>query len=233
MRLCVFTFVCVCVCFCVCSCVRAGFPRNLDNLEGWIRVVGLSARVELVLFFDCTSDVMERRLLIRGETSGRTDDNIESIRKRFATYYAETMPIIHAFEAQGKVRHISADRPKEDVWADVQRIIDQLERVTAPTYYRAAVRATLPAASLERCDRAVARSSCRRRLFSVPRAGFRLRPLAFKRLPCQRLAPHCELPRPSAQFQSLPPQLRAAVYRGRWPIKVLACLCARARFGLR
>lgn len=34
-----------------------------------------------MLFFDCPEEVMERRLLGRNE--GRTDDNIETIRKRF------------------------------------------------------------------------------------------------------------------------------------------------------
>lgn len=123
-----------------------GFPRNLDNLEGWIKVVGVSARVELVLYFDCPQAVMQTRLLTRGETSGRTDDNLESIIKRFGTFYAESLPIIHKFESQGKVRHISADRPKEEVWADVQRIVDQLEIATAPTYYKATVTVDLPAA---------------------------------------------------------------------------------------
>jgi adenylate kinase family enzyme len=36
---------------------------------------------QFVLFFDCPEDVLERRLLGRNE--GRTDDNIETIRKRF------------------------------------------------------------------------------------------------------------------------------------------------------
>jgi thymidylate kinase len=36
---------------------------------------------EFVLFFDCPEAVMEQRLLSRQE--GRTDDNIETIRKRF------------------------------------------------------------------------------------------------------------------------------------------------------
>ncbi len=36
---------------------------------------------EFVLFFDCPEEVMERRLL--GRNQGRTDDNIETIRKRF------------------------------------------------------------------------------------------------------------------------------------------------------
>jgi UMP-CMP kinase len=64
-----------------------------------------------VLFFDCPESVMEERLLKRGESSGRTDDNIESIRKRFKTYIDQTMPIIEQYNKQGKavtVRIISA-----------------------------------------------------------------------------------------------------------------------------
>ena len=34
-----------------------------------------------ILFFDCPEDVMEKRLLGRGQ--GRTDDNAETIRRRF------------------------------------------------------------------------------------------------------------------------------------------------------
>ena len=39
-------------------------------------------RPELVLFFDCPEDVMVERLLERGKTSGRSDDNEATIRKR-------------------------------------------------------------------------------------------------------------------------------------------------------
>ena len=34
-----------------------------------------------ILFFDCPEEVMEKRLLGRGQ--GRTDDNVETIKKRF------------------------------------------------------------------------------------------------------------------------------------------------------
>ena len=42
-----------------------------------------------VLFFDCPADVMEQRLMERGKTSGRSDDNAETIRKRSVTAAAE------------------------------------------------------------------------------------------------------------------------------------------------
>lgn len=44
------------------------------------------ADVEQVLVVDCPEDVMIDRLLRRGETSGRTDDNVETVKKRFTTH---------------------------------------------------------------------------------------------------------------------------------------------------
>ena len=45
-----------------------------------------------MLFYDCPEEAMEARLLERGLTSGRSDDNLESIRKRFRTFKAESTP---------------------------------------------------------------------------------------------------------------------------------------------
>jgi UMP-CMP kinase len=59
-----------------------GFPRNQANLEGWHKTMGTYADIRFVLFFDCEESVMEKRLLERGKTSGRIDDNIDSIKKR-------------------------------------------------------------------------------------------------------------------------------------------------------
>jgi UMP-CMP kinase len=58
-----------------------GFPRNKDNLDGWDKNIS-GIKTEFVLFLDCDEQTMEERLLNRGQTSGRTDDNIESIKKR-------------------------------------------------------------------------------------------------------------------------------------------------------
>ena len=99
-----------------------GFPRNKDNLDGWYKVMGDFATVEFVLFFDCPEAVMETRLLQRGQSSGRADDNPESIRKRFHTYVESTQPVINNFAAQSKVQTVSAARSKQEVYADVKRI---------------------------------------------------------------------------------------------------------------
>ena len=49
---------------------------------------------------------MEQRLIKRGETSGRVDDNAETIRKRFNTFAEETVPVIESYEEKNKVKRV-------------------------------------------------------------------------------------------------------------------------------
>jgi adenylate kinase family enzyme len=57
--------------------------------------------------------------LERGKTSGRNDDNLESIRKRLLTYEESTRPIIEHFREQGKVRQVDSNRDIEVVYNEV------------------------------------------------------------------------------------------------------------------
>ncbi|TSL47708.1 UMP-CMP kinase [Bagarius yarrelli] len=102
-----------------------GFPRNQDNLQGWDRVMEGKADVKFVLFFDCSNDVCIDRCLERGKSSGRTDDNKESLEKRIQTYLQSTRPVVEQYEKQGKVRTIDASRAVNEVFADVKLIFDR------------------------------------------------------------------------------------------------------------
>ncbi|KAE8145216.1 adenylate kinase-domain-containing protein [Aspergillus avenaceus] len=94
-----------------------GFPRKLDQAVFFEDTVCPS---ELTLFLDCPEEVMEQRLLKRGETSGRDDDNAESIRKRFRVFVETSMPVVKAFEDQNKVVSVSATGPVEEVYSRIQ-----------------------------------------------------------------------------------------------------------------
>lgn len=59
-----------------------------------------------VLFFDCSEAVMEERLIKRGMTSGRVDDNANTIRKRFNTFIEETLPVIQSYEKKNKLERV-------------------------------------------------------------------------------------------------------------------------------
>ncbi|XP_039260002.2 UMP-CMP kinase-like [Styela clava] len=98
-----------------------GFPRNKDNLDGWNDAMNDKVDLKFVLFFDCPESVCTTRILERGQTSGRTDDNADSLKKRFNTYATETKPIIDHYGESGKVRKIAADHDPETVFQETSK----------------------------------------------------------------------------------------------------------------
>lgn len=96
-----------------------GFPRSFDNLAGWTEVMGDSVNILFCLFFSCSEAVMLERLLERGKTSGRADDNLDSIKLRFRTFVEQSLPVVEHFAQQGILRKVDAERGVEAVWEDV------------------------------------------------------------------------------------------------------------------
>lgn len=97
-----------------------GFPRQMDQAHKFEDEVCESA---FTLFFECPEEVLLGRLLKRGETSGREDDNIESIKKRFRTFVETSMPVVDYFEGSGKVVRIDSTSSPEGVYKQVQQEI--------------------------------------------------------------------------------------------------------------
>ncbi|CAN6607281.1 uridylate kinase [Trichomonascus vanleenenianus] len=97
-----------------------GFPRKMDQAVKFEEDVAVS---KFTLFFECPEQVMLQRLLKRGQNSGRTDDNIESIKKRFRVFEDTSMPVVNYFATAGKVVRLSCERTPEEVYSDVQKAL--------------------------------------------------------------------------------------------------------------
>ncbi|EQK99562.1 uridylate kinase [Ophiocordyceps sinensis CO18] len=95
-----------------------GFPRKMDQARRFEEAV---CPAKLVLFYDCNERVMQERLLERGKTSGRADDNAESIRKRFRTFVETSMPVVDYYDKQGRVVKIDATVAPDKVFADTEK----------------------------------------------------------------------------------------------------------------
>ncbi|KAL8675336.1 MAG: hypothetical protein Q9168_000293 [Polycauliona sp. 1 TL-2023] len=95
-----------------------GFPRQMDQAVRFEESVCPS---KFILFFDCPEDLMQERLINRGKTSGRADDNAESIKKRFRTFVETSMPVVDHFEKQGKVVKVSAAKGPDEIYAEVKK----------------------------------------------------------------------------------------------------------------
>jgi len=106
-----------------------GFPRSLDNLEGWYEVFGREAELPRMLYFECPYAVLEQRILGRAKYSGRSDDNVESMKLRFDTFKAKTLPTLELFKEKGKVVEVDASQTREEVYAVVR---EQLSAHTDP-----------------------------------------------------------------------------------------------------
>ena len=100
-----------------------GFPRNFDNVQGWENCMSEVCDVEGVMFIDCPEAELERRLLSRGESSGRSDDNIVTARKRFATFKEATMPVVAYYESKNKLIRIGGDQSVEKVFTDMKAAV--------------------------------------------------------------------------------------------------------------
>lgn len=77
-----------------------GFPRELIQAKAFEATV---APCKFVLFFACPEEELFNRLVNRGKTSGRADDNVETINKRLKVFNELSRPITEAFKKQGKL----------------------------------------------------------------------------------------------------------------------------------
>lgn len=93
-----------------------GFPRSLDNMEGWYDVFGREAELPKMLFFECPFDVLEKRILGRAKYTGRHDDNAESIKLRFDTFKAETLPTVEFFRGKDRIVEIDSSQDRQVVY---------------------------------------------------------------------------------------------------------------------
>ena len=90
-----------------------GFPRSLNNMDGWYEIFGKESPLPTMLYFECPYDELEKRILSRAKYSGRSDDNVKSIKLRFDTFKEKTLPTVQLFKSKNKCIEIdtSPDRP--------------------------------------------------------------------------------------------------------------------------
>ncbi|KAL7750310.1 bifunctional uridylate/adenylate kinase [Sorochytrium milnesiophthora] len=105
-----------------------GFPRAMDQAEEFERTVATS---DFILYFSCPEEELLKRLMKRGETSGRVDDNPESIRKRFKTFHEQSYPVVARYKELQKVHEISCLGTPDQVNERIAAIFQNLPVATA------------------------------------------------------------------------------------------------------
>ncbi|XP_051892966.1 adenylate kinase isoenzyme 1-like isoform X2 [Pristis pectinata] len=101
-----------------------GYPREVKQGEEFEKKIGPPT---LLLYIDAGKETMVKRLLERGKTSGRADDNEETITKRLETYYKATEPVINHYQSRNIIKKINAEGTVDEVFAQVAAALDALK----------------------------------------------------------------------------------------------------------
>lgn len=75
---------------------------------------------------DVPEDELMKRLLLRGQQSGRSDDNEETIKKRLGVYHAQTAPLIEWYKQEAIHHHIDGLGELDRITADICAVVEAL-----------------------------------------------------------------------------------------------------------
>ncbi len=104
-----------------------GFPRTIPQAEALKKMLkerghGIAAMIEL----DVPEDELMKRLILRGQQSGRSDDNEETIKKRLDVYHRQTSPLIEWYKQEGLHHHVDGVGSLERISGDISEILESV-----------------------------------------------------------------------------------------------------------
>lgn len=105
-----------------------GFPRTTPQAESLDGLLSeFDTKIHLVLGLEVEEDELVKRLLLRGQSSGRVDDQDEStIRNRFREYQNKTLPLQSYYEKSGTYKGVQGMGEIEDIFAALCAHVNEL-----------------------------------------------------------------------------------------------------------
>ena len=103
-----------------------GFPRTYIQayiLEGLM--LKLNTQLNCLISIEVPEEESVTRLLNRGKTSGRSDDNETVIRNRLKEYYEKTIPVLQFYKEKGIYFEVDGRNGIEDVKIEIKNIVKQ------------------------------------------------------------------------------------------------------------
>ena len=102
-----------------------GFPRTVAQAKGLdAMLTERGDEISLVLSLIVSPEELTSRLVNRGKTSGRSDDNEDVIRARILEYESKTAPVAGHYEMLGKVVHVKGEGSVDDIFQTLCKEIE-------------------------------------------------------------------------------------------------------------
>jgi len=103
-----------------------GFPRTVAQAEALDQLLQEHAtEIVLMIALEVAPDELIKRLVKRGETSGRTDDNEETARKRIDVYNKETSPVANYYKEQDKYFAVDGIGSMDEIFDRITSVINK------------------------------------------------------------------------------------------------------------
>lgn len=104
-----------------------GFPRTIPQAEALKKMLDERGhRVGAMIELDVPEEELMKRLILRGQQSGRSDDNEETIKKRLAVYHQQTAPLIEWYAQEGIHYHVNGFGEVNRIFDDITKIIESI-----------------------------------------------------------------------------------------------------------
>ena len=101
-----------------------GYPRTVAQAESLTKLLEKYHKEAIMIDLLVDEQLLIQRLLERGKSSGRADDNLNTIRHRIAVYHQQTEPIAHYYLHHGNYCPVNGNHTMADVFLQIMRIID-------------------------------------------------------------------------------------------------------------
>ena len=104
-----------------------GFPRTIPQAEALKQMLDERGdKVAAMIELDVPEEELMKRLILRGQQSGRADDNEETIKKRLVVYHSQTQPLIEWYKKEGIHYHINGLGELDRIFADICEVMDKI-----------------------------------------------------------------------------------------------------------
>lgn len=98
-----------------------GYPREKSQGIAFEQAI---APVSVIIYFEASSETLTKRLLGRAASSGRADDNEETIKLRLKTFLDNNQQVLDQYP--DKISRINAEASVDTIFDEVQKILDPL-----------------------------------------------------------------------------------------------------------
>lgn len=103
-----------------------GFPRTINQAGALKEMLAeRGARVDAVVGLEVDEDELIDRLIKRGKESGRSDDNLETIKKRLQVYHSQTQPLRDYYMKEGTYLPIKGEGTVEGIFESIKAAIKE------------------------------------------------------------------------------------------------------------